>query len=164
MTCPIILVLRPQLTFFCFSVIVALCRTSEIGIGNWVILQVTVSRADDRSVFTFKKIEKSVIPYILLNLLIQGKLCYNLIVLKYKTFCSRLYCCYSKKIGHRPNFKMFSPTAPRFFLPRFFNLLVIAFILANCMYIYSFVKLYIFVSRICLLLLIWVSVNNTCSS
>ena len=100
--------------------------------------------AADRSVFTFKKIEKSVIAYILLNLLIQGKLCYNLIVLKYKTFCSRLYCCYSKKIGHRPNFKMFSPTAPRFFLPRFFNLLVIAFILANCMYIYSFLKLYIY--------------------
>lgn len=54
----------------------------RIGIGNWVILQVTVSRTDDRSVFTFKKIEKSVIAYILLNLLIQGKLCYNLIVLK----------------------------------------------------------------------------------
>ena len=163
MTCPIILVLRPQLTFFCFWVIVALCRTSEIGIGIELFYKL-LSRELTIAVFLPLKRSKKRYRLYFIKSFNPGEALLQFNCTKIEDFLFTVVCCYSKKIGHCPNFKMFSPTAPRFFLPRFCNLLVITFILTNCMFIYSFLKLYIFASRICLLLLIWVSVNNTCSS
>ena len=103
--------LRPQLTFFCFSAIVAFCKTSEVGRKLSYFTSYCFLRELTIAVLSRSKKSYRLIDFLFMVVLL---------------------------------------------LPRFFNLFVIAFILT--MFIYRF---YIFVSRICLLLFIWVSVNNS---